>query len=469
MMMAAGFAKAADTKPRDAKAQDKVREYKPVRVNGEPLWPVHYVAPSAGKKINGLIIMISDNAGWDDASAALARHLADEGEVVIGLELPIYRAALKTEDHDCTLVNRDLEVLARDVEKDLPFNEYRPPVILGVGAGSGIAYAAAGTELPNTFAGAIGLRFDPDIDVGHKLCLPLVPTPPDAPLRYGPVTDHETPFLFTPSASFAAEGGGMQDFVSAMKEAHVIQVKGDDAAAVDEALRQIPRVGAGEESVDGLPLVEIPPAADAPSNSAGQSGRHPVIIFYSGDGGWRDIDKKIGGYFAGQGYFVVGVDSLRYFWRKKEPREMASDLDRLIRHYRPQSKGAGVILVGYSFGADLVPFMVNRLSPDTKAEVKYISLLGVSDRASFEIRLQGILGAKNTDGPQTLPELQKIKNIPIQCVYGSDEQDSVCTAKELNGIVSRVEMKGNHHFDGDYQDAADLIIAGDRARTEKVK
>jgi type IV secretory pathway VirJ component len=460
-LLAGGPTYAADTKP--------PQDYKPTRVDGSPLYPVHYVAPVAGKKINGLVIMISDNAGWDDESSALARHLADNGEVVVGLELPIYRAALQKEDQQCTLVLRDLEILARDVEKDLPFTEYRPPVILGVGAGSGIAYSAVGTELPNTFAGGIGLRFDPIIDVGHKLCLPLAPTPPGAPLRYAPVTDHETPFLFTPSAAFAAPDDGMQDFVAAMKEAHVIQsahsgdLKADDAAAVDEALRQIPRVGAGEESVDGLPLVEIPPPANAAPD------HHPVVIFYSGDGGWRDIDKQIGGYFANQGYFVVGVDSLRYFWRKKEPREMASDLDRLIRHYRPKSKGAGVILVGYSFGADLTPFMVNRLSPDTKAEVKLITLLGIADRASFEIRLQGILGAHNTDGPQTMPELEKIKNIPILCVYGEAEQDSVCARKELDGIVSRVELNGGHHFDGDYQHTADLIIAADKARADKVK
>jgi type IV secretory pathway VirJ component len=459
------FAYAADTKPPESKPGD----YKPTRIDGSVLYPIHYVAPQAGKKVNGLIILITDSAGWDDESSALARHLADEGEVVVGLDLPIYRAALQKDDNPCTLVNREIEVLARDVEKDLPFSEYRPPVILGIGAGSGIAYAAIATVLPNTFAGGIGLGFDTAIDVGHKLCLPLLPTPPGAPTRYGPVPDQETPFLFTPSAAFSAPDAGMGDFVAAMKETHIIQAKGgdgakgDNMAAVDEALRQIPRVGTGEESVDGLPLVEIPPSAGAPP------GRHPVVIFYSGDGGWRDIDKKIGGYFADQGYFVVGVDSLRYFWRKKEPREMASDLDRLIRHYRPKSKGNGVILVGYSFGADLLPFMVNRLAPDTRAELKMVSLLGISDRASFEIRLQGILGAKNTDGPQTLPELEKIRNIPVQCVYGATEEDSVCASKALDGIVTRVEMAGGHHFDGDYQHTADLILAADKARTDKVK
>ncbi len=193
------------------------------------------------------------------------------------------------------------------------------------------------------------------------------------------------------------------------------------------------------------------------------------MIFYSGDGGWRDIDKQIGGYMADQGYFVVGIDSLRYFWRKKEPRTMAADLDRLIRHYGKQAQGKGIILVGYSFGADIIPFMVNRLSPDTKSEIRLVSLLGISEHASFEIRLQDIVGGTNTDGPPTLPELMKLKGIPIQCVYGQAEKDSVCDDKTLDASVNRVEMAGGHHFDGDYRHTADLIIGADKTRVSKLK
>jgi len=445
-------------------------DFKPTRVDGSPLWPVHYYAPPEGKAIDGLVILISDNQGWDDAATAMARHLAADGDAVVGLELPVYRAALAHEDHDCTLVTRDLETTARNIEETLPFPQYRPPVIVGIGGGAGIVYAAAAQVMPNTFAAAIALRFDPTFDVGHKMCLPLEPTQAGAPIRYAPVGNHDTqwflaptaPFFFTPSAAFAAPDGGLQQFVAGMPTAHVIPGEHDDLAAVDVALKQISRVGKAEASVDGLPIVELPPAA-------GQAGQHPLVIFYSGDGGWRDIDNKVGVYLSDQGYFVVGIDSLRYFWRKKEPATMAADLDRLIRHYAKQAQGKGVILVGYSFGADIMPFMVNQLSPDAKAEVKLVSLLGVSHHASFEIRLQDIIGGVNTDGPPTLPELLKMKGIPIQCVFGEAEQDSVCADKSLDAVVNRVEMNGGHHFDGDYRHTADLIIAADKVRVSKLK
>jgi type IV secretory pathway VirJ component len=443
--------------------------FKPTRVDGSPLYPIHYYAPPDGKPLDGFVIVISDNQGWDEAATALARHLAGQGNTVVGLELPVYRAALAHEDHDCTLVTRDLETTARDIEETLPFAQYKPPLIVGIGAGAGIAYAAAAQVMPNTFAGAVALRFDPTFDAGHKMCLPIV-SPPGAPLRYGPVGNHETqwflaptaPFFFTPSDAFAGPEGGLKDFVAGMPTAHPIAPQADDIATVDVAMADLAKLGKTEASVDGLPIVEIPPAP-------GKEGQHPLVIFYSGDGGWRDIDKKIGGYLSDQGYFVVGVDSLRYFWRKKSPDTMAADLDRLIRHFGTRAAGNGVMLVGYSFGADIIPFMVNRLSADTKSELRQVSLLGISEHASFEIRLQDIVGGTNTDGPPTLPELLKLKGIPIQCVYGEAEKDSVCDDKALDASVNRVEMAGGHHFDGDYRHTADLIIAADKTRVSKLK
>jgi type IV secretory pathway VirJ component len=444
--------------------------FKPTRVDGSPLYPIHYYAPPESKAPQGFVIVISDNQGWDDAATALAQHLAAGGNTVVGIELPIYRAALQRENYECTLVTRDLETTARDIEQTIPaYAQYKPPLIIGIGAGAGIAYAAAAQVMPNTFAGAIALRFDPTFDVGHKMCLPIV-SPEGTPVRYGPVGNHDTkwfqaptaPFFFTPSESFAGPEGGLEDFVAGMPTAHLLTAKSDDIATVDGAMVDLARLGKTESSVDGLPLVEIPPAS-------GKDGRHPLVIFYSGDGGWRDIDKKIGGYLSDQGYFVVGIDSLRYFWRKKDPERMAADLDRLIRHYGKQALGNGVMLIGYSFGADIIPFMVNRLSPDTKSEIKMVSLLGISEHASFEIRLQDIIGGVNKDGPPTLPELLKMKAIPTQCVFGEAEKDSVCSDKALDASINRVEMAGGHHFDGDYRHTADLIIGADKTRVSNLK
>jgi len=73
-------------------------------------------------------------------------------------------------------------------------------------------------------------------------------------------------------------------------------------------------------------------------------------VIFSGDGGWRDLDKTIGERLAEAGVPVVGVDSLRYFWQEKTPEGVASDLAGILRHYAEEWQRPQVALVGYSFG-----------------------------------------------------------------------------------------------------------------------
>ena len=94
-----------------------------------------------------------------------------------------------------------------------------------------------------------------------------------------------------------------------------------------------------------------------------------MAVIYSGDGGWRDLDKQIGEALAARGVPVVGVDSLRYFWRARTPDEIAQ---------RPRRRSSTTTatrwehasassLVGYSFGAGILPFALNRLPAEPRA------------------------------------------------------------------------------------------------------
>ena len=61
-----------------------------------------------------------------------------------------------------------------------------------------------------------------------------------------------------------------------------------------------------------------------------------MAVIYSGDGGWRDIDKDIAGALQEKGIPVVGVDSLRYFWSEKTPDQVAA---RPRHDHRPLQRG----------------------------------------------------------------------------------------------------------------------------------
>lgn len=206
--------------------------------------------------------------------------------------------------------------------------------------------------------------------------------------------------------------------------------------------------------IASLPLVELP---------AVSHGRLLAIIF-SGDGGWRDIDKTIAQKLCSDGVSVIGWDSLHYFWSRKSPEQIAKDLSLVINTYASRWGVPKVALIGYSFGAGILPFAYDRLTQEAKQRVVQISLLGFAPTTDFEISITGWLGeAANKDAAPTKPALASIDPRMIQCFYGEDEDDTVCP--ELAGDGAEIIRAGRgHHFGGDYDALARDILTGLRRR-----
>ena len=123
----------------------------------------------------------------------------------------------------------------------------------------------------------------------------------------------------------------------------------------------------------------------------------------TGDGGWAGLDQELAARLAANGVPTVGLNSLKYFWRERTPEETAGDVARILRHYLSAWNKKRVLLVGYSFGADVLPFVVNRLPSDLRERIASVSLLGIDANASFEVRIAEWVGADNGGAP-TRPE-----------------------------------------------------------------
>jgi type IV secretory pathway VirJ component len=252
------------------------------------------------------------------------------------------------------------------------------------------------------------------------------------------------------------EEAAAERFTQGIAQAEVVAVAADTplperfAALLAAPLAAVDDAAA---SVAGLPLVELPAAAPGDL----------LAVFYSGDGGWRDLDKQIGEILAAHGIATVGVDSLRYFWSRKTPQQVADDLAAIIRHYRKAWGRPQVILLGYSFGAGILPFAVARLPAAERSAVVQVSLLGLETMAPFEFHLAGWLGAADADALPVLPEVAKLDPARVQCFYGAEEDDTACRATAFDR-AERIETAGGHHFDGDYAALAEKIMAGARRR-----
>ena len=197
-----------------------------------------------------------------------------------------------------------------------------------------------------------------------------------------------------------------------------------------------------------LPLAEVP--------ATGSSQK--LALFLTGDGGWAGLDKGVAGRFAERGIATIGFDSRRYFWHKKSPEQSARDVERVLRHYLATWKKTEVMLVGYSFGADVLPFIANRLPLDLRSRLTTITLLGPEPGTSFEVHLMDWLPGVGSGGLPVQPEIQALGNLPVLCVYGEGESDALCP--RLPASLATVERIGSgHHFGRDYTALADRILA----------
>ena len=203
------------------------------------------------------------------------------------------------------------------------------------------------------------------------------------------------------------------------------------------------------DALADLPLVEVP--ATGPVTDT-------LAVILSGDGGWATIDRELGNTLASHGVPVIGLNSLKYFWTRRTPDGAAKDLERILRHYLTTWKKDKALLIGYSRGADVLPFMANRLPQELLTHTSVVALLGPAHAVDFEFHLTDWLSSStSTTTHPVLPEAQKLSATKMLCVYGEEEADTLC--KDLDPQrATIIRLKGGHHFEGDYNALAEAVL-----------
>ena len=201
--------------------------------------------------------------------------------------------------------------------------------------------------------------------------------------------------------------------------------------------------------VRDLPLIEVP------SRAAGNT----LAIFLSGDGGWADLDKHVSASLAEHGIAVVGLNTRSYLGTKRTPDETARDVSRVMTHYMASWNRDRVAIVGYSRGADIAPFVASRLPADLRTRLSLVAMLGLAPFAGFQFHWADMLHTVRRPGdPLTLPELERLRGVPMLCVYGEEEKESGCRDAP-DSLIKHFARAGAHHFDGDYGALANIIMA----------
>ncbi|KMZ12750.1 Type IV secretory pathway, VirJ component [Candidatus Burkholderia humilis] len=395
--------------------------------------------------MTGFVVLFSEKGGWNSSDQQAADALAAKGAMVIGVDTSRYAKNLKADktEKECKNLVGDAENMSHQLERTVQTDRYFSPIFVGTGQGAIVAESSLKQAPDNTVAGAVSLASDPMLDARFNPC------PPDSTI----IHQKGLPGFFEYTALLEA-GRTKADVILAMTAPHL---KKPEAAVAAAPASQAD--AARDTDVSDLPLIEL--RASQPTDL--------LAIVISGDGGWRDLDKTMALAMQKDGVSVIGIDSLRYFWSEKTSQQTANDIARVVRAYSARWHTSHVALLGYSFGADVMPFAYNRLPDDVRAQVSYISLMGFSPAADFQIRVTAWMGMPVSDKAlKTRPELDKLPPAMVQCIYGESEDNTLCPTLTKTGIEV-VKLPGDHHFGGDYDVLAKRILAGWRKQIEARK
>src|SRR6185437_16888061 len=94
---------------------------------------------------------------------------------------------------------------------------------------------------------------------------------------------------------------------------------------------------------------------------ASTSQDKPLVFYLSGDGGLNKFSNSLCDGINKKGYEVMEFNSKSYFWDKKTPEQTAIDINNYLVKKISGRKNQQIVMIGYSFGADVLPFILSRL------------------------------------------------------------------------------------------------------------
>jgi type IV secretory pathway VirJ component len=170
-----------------------------------------------------------------------------------------------------------------------------------------------------------------------------------------------------------------------------------------------------------------------------------LVFHITGDGGWRGFDIKLADAFKSHQMSYVYLNALKYFWKAKTPDQIAIDIIPAINYYLNKWDKKELILVGFSFGAEIIPFVYNRLPDDIKQKVKLVVSITPASTSDFTIHVSDMMGVDRHYKYDVVKEVEKIKTTKVLVMFG-EKEDSTFPKNMKQENLKITFTKGGHHF-----------------------
>jgi dienelactone hydrolase len=189
----------------------------------------------------------------------------------------------------------------------------------------------------------------------------------------------------------------------------------------------------------------------------------PPVIFYSGEFGWRPLMQDAASSLASTGRFVLGIDSSEYFASLVPAEALARDFEKFrafVNERAGRAKDADVILVGFGFGAKVIPYLVN----ETRAPGLRGAVLVAPDTKGFKVFHVTVLLKMESPADERFDveqELKRMPAIPVVLMEGTLDKDSAAKtlADAPRGPHKYVRVEGGDHQFHDVRDGFFTVLS----------
>ncbi len=191
---------------------------------------------------------------------------------------------------------------------------------------------------------------------------------------------------------------------------------------------------------------------DLPAVAAGPD--RPAIVMLSGDMGDRvGMTPKVAARLHARGYAIVTVNSLSYFSRHRTAAEAAALVAGAMRRAMALGKTGHVVLIGQSFGADMLHAGLAEFSPAARRPIRAVVLVVPGHDIVFRASPVELAGWEIPDA-LAWPTASRLTWAPVTCIRGAEERGSLCPELAMPN-VRRVVLPGGHPLHDD-----DAALAG---------
>jgi len=414
-----------------------------------------------------LALFVSGDGGWENGVVNMARFLAEQGALVVGIDAKSYVKALNSSKASCLYPAADFENLSMMLQRKFRFPAYDKPILVGYSYGATLIYGILAQAPAGTFKGAIALGFCPDIALKKPLCggsgLKSHVLKPGKSFYLDKMAKLPAPFIVLNGVKDqTCDYQATAAFLQGMEHAELIPLPkvGHGFSIADNWLPEYKVAYQKIMAFGQTPMLHSALHTSLPvvimENKSAPTDR--LVFMISGDGGWTSFDQGLASALNEKNTTVLGLDAQKYFWGGRTPEETSKEIAVLLNFYVQRNPKLHIALVGYSFGACIMPFVANRLVPEIKKNVKSLVLISPDVKGDFEIHVSDMLSLAGREEPyNVLQEMQRVSGLRKFCIFGTAE-DKELIQQFINGGIQVETIAGGHHFNNNFSALTEKIL-----------